>query len=214
MNGKISLVLNGILLLAVIYLFTQLGRQKEEVEESAKVETPDSLKVYPSIAWVNNDSLATQYKYIQAKNIELESLKSEVDVAQGRINQSNSRYMELVEKFQRAQQGQDIYQNNEQVESDMKEVQSIEENIGYLESKLQTKYDNLTNAQLEVYDSVAVKVDRFLKEFSSDKPIDLILLYTQGQTGLYATDALDLTEEVIEGLNAEFDAEKFKAKQD
>jgi len=211
MTGKISLALNAILLLAVVYLFTQLNgkEDKKEVVVTTNIE-PDEEKVYPSIAWVHSDSLSANYNFIKDEAIDLEKLNSEITVADNQIVKNEKRYVKLMEKLQKLQSGANNYSSQEAIDKDIKELAYIEQTVPELQQKLQLKYNALAMKQAEVNDSLANRVDRFLKSYSSDKPIDLILLYTQGGSGLYATDKLDLTDEILSGLNAEYEAEKSK----
>ncbi len=212
MTGKISLVLNAILLIAVIFLFTQInGKQdiKEEKIEDTSLELEED-RVYPSIAWVDNDSLTSKYKFLKDKSIDLKKLNNEISIVNTQIGNYESRYAKLVQKIQQFQGGAQNYTTEEALNKDVEELAFIESKVPELQTKLQTKYNALTSKQIAVNDSLARRVDRFLKSYSSDKPIDLILLYTQGVTGLYATDQLDLTQEVLEGLNSEYEAEKSK----
>lgn len=212
MTGKISLVLNAILLLAVVYLFTQLnGKQDKKKESVIKTSLePDTEKVYPSIAWVHNDSLAANYNFIKDKSVDLEKLNNEIAAADKEIANNERRYVKLMESLQKYQSGGNNYSSQEEMDKDIKELAYIEQNVPDLQNRLQVKYNALAMKQAEVNDTLANRVDRFLKSYSSDKPIDLILLYTQGATGLYATDQLDLTDEILNGLNAEYEAEKTK----
>jgi len=211
MSGKISIGLNIILLIAIIYLFSQLSAKQDKIVETAEVvKEVDSLKIYPSIAWVNNDSLTAGYSFIDDKSVELEKLNDEINAVTKQIAKSEKRYVKLMEKLQTHQYQGNIYTTEEAFNKDVTEVGFIEENAPSMQTRLQTKYQVLAEKQAEINDTLARRVDRFLKSYSSDKPIDLILLYTQGLTGLYASDALDLTEEILNGLNSEYEEEKQK----
>lgn len=213
MNSKISLVLNIILLLAVLFLFVQLnGKQDKEAETQNLTSETDSIKVYPSIAWVNHDSLNEKYKFIDDKSVELKVLEDEIRAINNQIVSKEQRYMQLAEKIQTHMNQGGKYDTEEAFYKDAEEIKFIESTIPEIQARLQRKYDALSIKNAEIADSLEKRVYRFIDDYSSNKPIDLILLYKQGLTGLYATDALDLTEEVITQLNAEYETDKLNAK--
>jgi outer membrane protein len=45
-----------------------------------------------------------------------------------------------------------------------------------------------------------------MQEYAKEKGIDIILSYTRGGAMWYATDAIDVTQSVIEGLNKKYNA--------
>jgi outer membrane protein len=55
----------------------------------------------------------------------------------------------------------------------------------------QTKFNNELN----------MKLDSFLTEYNSDKKFAYILSYTKGGFILYKDEALDITKEVVDGMN-------------
>lgn len=211
MTGKISLVLNAILLLAVIYLFTQLNSKADKKTPVTTIVSSDedSIRTYPSIAWVHNDSLSANYQFIIDEAVVLKKLNEEISYVDNQLSDYEKRYAKLLQKLQTADASNTT---QEAFDKDVKELAFIEQKVPDLQTRAQTKLNSLTKKQAEVNDTLAQRVDRFLKNYSSDKPIDLILLYTQGVTGLYATDQLDLTNEVLNGLNAEYKALKESSK--
>ena len=45
------------------------------------------------------------------------------------------------------------------------------------------------------------KVSDYLQDYGTDKNLQLVLTYTKGSGVLYANDSLDITDQIIFGLN-------------
>ena len=211
MTGKISLAINAILLIAVIYLFSALNKKMDTPTEVAEtIKDTSEVRVYPSIAWVDNDSLQTKYEFIKDKAKDLEIVGNEIAELEQRGVKKQEEYYRLGEKIQRQMSVGDQYGQGDaaKFDKDVARVQQLEKDIPYLTQQVQKKYEIFGAKQAEINDTLVQRVNRFIESYSSDKPIQLILLYTQGVTGLYKTDELNLTEEVISGLNEEYQKDK------
>ena len=77
-------------------------------------------------------------------------------------------------------------------------IQQKAQNNGYLsEASYKADVEDLNRKQQEFIDSI----DNFLIDYNRDKHYDAILIYSPGQ---YFNPALDITNEVVEGLNARY----------
>jgi outer membrane protein len=52
------------------------------------------------------------------------------------------------------------------------------------------------------------KVSEYLQDYGKNKNLQIVLTYTKGSGVLYANDSLDITKEVIVGLNEAYNIEK------
>ena len=59
-----------------------------------------------------------------------------------------------------------------------------------------------------LYDKVAA----YLREYGLNKSLQIVLTYTKGSGVLYANDSLDITKEVMLGLNEAYKAEMSSGK--
>lgn len=67
------------------------------------------------------------------------------------------------------------------------------------------KLDQLqANSSEELY----TKLNNYLREFNADKNLQFVLGYQKGGGILFANDSLNVTRQVIEGLNKAYAAEK------
>ncbi len=82
MAGKISLALNILLGIAVIYLFTKISTPAEILTEQETASTElTAQNEYPSIAFVDNDSLSINYKFRIDKSKILEKASADIIAA-------------------------------------------------------------------------------------------------------------------------------------
>lgn len=191
MKNNISIVLNVVLLIAVVVLYVLhfSGEHHEAAHVDAKATPVDF-----SIAYVNSDSLLKNYDFF--KQIE---------------KKMNARQEKLNKEYQNRAQGlQKEIQNFQSSAGNMtiSQAQAVQEDLKKKQQNLLMFQDQLrqqlmqeeAKANSELYD----KVSNYLKGFGADKNLHLVLTYTKGSGVLYANDSLDITDEVLTGLNAAY----------
>lgn len=198
---NLSLVLNVILLIAVgvLYVLHFTGGEKNEAitEVRASVGTSSALR---QLAYVNSDSLLQNYDYFKDKANELEAKRAKLEAeytnrAQGLQNEIND--------FQRNVQNMTMAQARAVEENLTQKQQNLIRYQQTLQQELMND-ENLVNNEL--YDNVA----NYLEEYGRKNNLQLVLTYTKGSGVLYANDSLDITQEVIVGLNAEYNKKNNK----
>ena len=87
----------------------------------------------------------------------------------------------------------------------------IEENLMRKEQELRAFGENAANKlqeeQVKFNEKLFDKVSDYLKEHTKGKNYKIVMNYTKGTGILYANDSLDITNEVLEGLNAQYNKE-------
>ena len=198
---NISLIINVLLLIAVglLYLFQF---QKEEIKEQAE-PVNESVIGDMKIAYVNTDTLL---KYYSLSDVLMKQLEVKRDKLQaGYLNREKGLQAEI-----------DDYQQNAG-NLTMGQARNIEENLMKKQQNLQqysqtlaqdmAREQNRVNTQL--YDSVA----NFLGKYGTEQDIKIVLTYTKGNPNvLYATNALDITQILIDGLNTRHESQKNPGK--
>ncbi len=189
---NLSLVLNIILIVAVAYLFIDKFSGGEKAEENTSTEQKDD-KIYQNvaIAYVHSDSLLSKYDYMKEIEAELGELSQKYEKeyqnrAQGLQNEIND--------FQRTAQNLTVAQGKALEENLMKKQQNLRVYQEDLSMKLRQKEAELNN---KLYESIS----DYLKEYGDANNLQLVLTYSRGSDVLYANDGLEITNEVIEGLN-------------
>ena len=95
------------------------------------------------------------------------------------------------------QQQAEQMSNNDRM---MKEEELMKKNSILLKLK-DDLYEQLRVNQQEMEDSIQNNLHSFLKEFNKDKNYSFVLSYQRGSGVLLANDSLNITNEVLEGLN-------------
>lgn len=209
MNTKSLTITNVILIIAVIILFVmqfsgsktinkEVEQPKEVVElDSAVVDEPVSLANF-NVAFVNSDTVTKYSDY----NVDVSSfLKTEQASAEYRLKKMRKDLEKDVEYFKVNQavmsQGEAQRRYNEMAEKEQAlvlEQQKISERYVSKENKAMMEYVYGTN--------------EFMQKIGQELGYDYILSYRVGGSMLYANPELDITDKVIELLNAEYKKSK------
>jgi outer membrane protein len=187
---NLSLILNGILIIAVGFLYYDEFSDSDDENES---ETKSELLIEnPSIAYVNSDTLLTNYNYYEvvSKKLEEKRLKLQQDYtrrAEGLQKQ--------IEDYQRTVNNLTIAQ-----------ARAVEEDLGRKRQNLlqyqETISQDLMREEAAITQELYEKVASFLKTYGDANNLQVVLTYSAGSGLLYANDALNITDQVISGLNS------------
>ena len=219
---NLSLVLNGVLAVAVAILYYFQFSPKEEVRKNVvDAAAVDSVSSKLKIAYVNTDSLWDEYKLINDIQDELEKDRAK---AERKVEQRTA----LLEK-QLEQMAAELQAKMADFESKgrtmnetlrnmkMQELQSLQQNaqtfsleadqeITQLQQRLQ---NDLLDKELKGTKKVQDNIKAFLKEYNQDYDFTYVLAYSSDAGGiLLGNPALDITKDVLAGLNEIYDAEQ------
>jgi outer membrane protein len=209
---NLSLLLNVVLVIAVAILFyLQFSSPKAVTADSGNGGTPgDTSSTAGATAgrakkesrnyFVNMDTLNEQYKLLQDVGRELRAKKNALE----------SQYQANVQKYQEDLM---VYQQKLQenkITAD--EAQRTEDNLRKLGEKIQGAERNLEYLMEELDKKnmdARKELDEFLDEYKKGKNIDYIFGYSSViQTIVYGNDSLDITREVLKGLNERYEQKK------
>jgi outer membrane protein len=191
---NISIVLNVILfvLIGVLFYLHFSGAGKPGAPAVASVS--DSGTSAPvRIAYVNIDSLELHYSYFQVKKEELTKKQTSIqqDLA-GRAKELRDEVAALQKKAPTMTQAQGEAAQKKIMEK-QQALQQREQSLGQDFQADQQRF----NAELHS------RLDNFLKKYNQDKGYTYILSYSDGASDiLYKEPSNDITEDVIQGLNA------------
>lgn len=145
-----------------------------------------------SIVYVEVDSLTTQYQFCKDyTNI----LQKKYQNIQRTLNQKGQALQQAAQNFQQKLQ-QNAYTQNE-AQTINANLQRQQQQYQELQQRLASELDQETAKYNEaLHDSLA----HFLKAYNKDKKYSMILSKS-GDNILYADKALDITADVINGLN-------------
>jgi outer membrane protein len=207
---KISITINAVLLVAIAVLFYMVISLKNKVSpsdanDSFSVTTAPLPKAEGKIMYVNVDSLKAKYNYYIQIETELtnESKVNENDI-QGKVNKLKKDYL----KYQ--EQAQAGILSQEQLMGAQNDIAMQEKAIGEREEELGKIFAK--NLEKKNKQFLQYTLD-FLKRKSKEHNYSYVMGYTEGANLLYVNDSLDITNQVVSGLNAEYKVEQEKKKK-
>ena len=183
----------GVLLIAA----TVISCAKEQPKTSTSVTT--STNKSEAIVYVNSDSLLNNYEYFKdVKNVFQEKSKK----AQADLTAKGTAFQREVAQYQ---------QNASNLSAD--ERNSTEQRLARKQQELaafnQTAGNALANEEAVENEKLYNKVSEFLKGFAKTKGYKMVLTYSKANpTVLFADESLDVTKEVLAGLNDVYKKEK------
>lgn len=192
---NISLTLNGILIVAVgILYFLQFSKSEETSEPEGETQAfPSELR----IAYINSDSVLANYEYFKEVAAKLE--------AKGKTFDSDLR-----NRAESLQREITTYQQNAN-NLTVNQARATEESLGQKQQNLQLYQQNLTQQltqeEASLNEELYKKVTDFLKAYSAERDIHLVFKYDLSSDVLFGGESLDITKDVVEGLNAAYAAE-------
>ncbi len=198
---NLSLILNAVLLVAVgILYFLHFSGNPQPSFTGGAYTASGNL----SLAYINSDSVLEHYEYLKQERTRLEEKGSKMDSeyrnrAQGLQNE--------ISAYQRNINNMTYNQQRGAEEELTRKQQNLELYQQSLSQELMIEQNKLNK---ELYD----RITSFLKEYGKDRGLQLVLKYDPTSDVLYAGDSLEITKDVIDGLNAKFQLEKSGGKVD
>jgi outer membrane protein len=194
---NVSLALNAVLLIAVavLYYFQFSNGSNAETATSSGSTTPGK------IAYINTDSVLKYYEFTKVNNDKLQTkaqrlqddLKSRAIALQGEIND-----------YQRNRGSLTIGQ-----------AQAVEEGLGRKEQNFRMAQETATQEiqmeQAKLSQDLYDKITTFLKKYAQEQGIEVVLKYDATSDLWYGSQPLDISKQVIEGLNTEYKTGGVKA---
>jgi outer membrane protein len=199
---NISLILNAILFVAVGVLFyLQFANNAAKSSPSTAV-APGELKM----AYINSDSVLKYYDFFKVNRGKLETKSKKLD-------------QELRGRAQGLQNDYESYQRNVS-NLTIGQAKAIEEDLAKKQQNLRLYQESLSQElsgeegkmNVELYS----KITEFLKKYGEEKGIQLVLKFDPTSDVLYGGNSLDITQDVIVGLNEAYKSEQAQvvAKKD
>lgn len=174
------------------------GDAKEEKSAPAKKEVKADTAGLPNYRYVDLDTLLT--KYILAKDYNEEMMRM-----QENLEKETKRHQTSLQSL--ASQIQNKVQNNsylsqESFDTDQQKLASMQSNAEKAVGTMQQKYaEAAAKAQQAVNDSI----NAFVEEYNKKHGYDAIF---NKAAALHFNEALDITDEIVEGLNARYNKVK------
>ncbi|KQM64617.1 outer membrane chaperone Skp [Pedobacter sp. Leaf216] len=185
-------------LFATATLITAFSACQNKDTKTTEIKKTDSATAAVSasekIVFVNQDSLLNKYEYYKDLKIKFEGKTKN---AQADMQAKGQAFQREVAQYQ---------QSASTLAADQRK--STEERLARKQQELQTYQQNaggaLQNEQAVETEKLYDKVAGYLKTYAKEKGYKMVLSYTKGSTILFADESLDVTSDVIKGLNAEY----------
>jgi outer membrane protein len=189
-----SLILNIVLVIAVAFLYFKVYNNSTP----ATATTPATLSTgsgMPSnaIVFINSDTLLADYNFFNQLKDGLEKKQDSIDTF---LKQRARALEQEVESYQ----SKGATMSPEQRAREKNRLMGKQQNLMDMKQSL---VDQLQMEESDMNDSIHSNLTRYLKEYNKEKNYLYILGYQRGSGILLANDSLDITKEILEGLNKE-----------
>ena len=190
---NLSVILNAVVLLAVAALYYLHFSGTKSQKSSPDSSLAQDLK----IAYVKSDTVLKYYEYFKTNRDKLESKGKRLD-------------QDLKNRAQSLQGEFESYQRN-QGSLTMGQARAVEEDLGKKRQNLQLYQETLSQEMLvdqekltkELYD----RITSYLKKYGQEKGIQVVLKFDASSDVLYGGEGLDISQDVISGLNEQYKVE-------
>jgi len=194
-----SIILNLILLVAVIVLFVLHFSGKNIESGDPAVQASDStMPEKVAIVYINEDSLLENYGYFKELATGLEAKRKNLE-------------SDYTSKAQGLQTEISNFQRNAG-NMTMSQARAVEEDLVRKQQNLLRYQETLTQDMMkeeaEVNRKLYERVSDYLKDYAMKNGYTVVLNYKPGSVLLYGHEAMDVTKEVVQGLNKTFEDAK------
>lgn len=213
--NKILLICNGVLFLGliVLYILHYTGKDdnsaqasKVNVNAKAPVQKEGGLK----IAYVNTDTLIANYQYAKDLEAELLAFKNQQEAfGKQQVTQFQKDGQKLQAEYQEyLKNANNLTLSQQQAkEADFKkreaELSKRAEKLSTLEQELTAK---ILERQMSENTKLLNAIFAFVREYNEqNQQFDIIMRKTfENSPTLYMNEAMDITDEILNGLNEEY----------
>jgi outer membrane protein len=214
---NLSLALNAVLIIAVAVLYymqfsgnccsaTEDAVVEEVIDGEEDVVVEDEVEpIASSIGYLNVDSLQTHYKLYKEL---INKLKAREKKYEKELNTKMSALEKKAIEFQKNAPTMTQFEG----QTKQKELMEEEQKLYKMRDDFAIKFQN---EEAKLNDQFQKKVRDFIAEYNEDKGYNIIIGSSQlGNVVLYKNDGIDISSQVIKGLNEQYDSEKAVSKSE
>ena len=172
-------------------------------------ETAETSTAGMKIAYIEVDSLMTQYDFAKDYSV---TLQKKSNNARNTLTQKGNQLQAAVNNFQQKLQNNG-FQSREQAAGVQAAIERQQRDLQELQARLEGELSNETQ---KFNEALRDSLTNFLQSYNRDKQYDMILSKA-GDNILMANKRYDITQDVINGLNKRYsksNAKKSDAKKD
>ena len=197
---KTLLKIGGVIMtLAFAFIAVQCEDKNEKENAGKKVAVAEKKEVVlPNYRYVDGDSVLAAY--ILAKDYNEEMLRMQTNFDNTARQRENAIQAEMNKMQQKMQNNG--YLTEESYKSDEQKLVKMQ---SYAQNELAKMQTNMQNAAMEAQKIVNDSITSYINEYNKKYGYDAIFFKA---ATLYIDDRLDITDDVIKGLNARYNKEK------
>ncbi|MBI1767462.1 MAG: OmpH family outer membrane protein [Bacteroidetes bacterium] len=189
---NLSLILNGVLLVAVGVLYFLFFSNKKG--NASAITAPSNLK----IAYIKTDTILKYYDFFKEMKIIYEAKNKRLD-------------QDMQNRAQSLQNDINAYQRNVG-NLTIGQAKAVEEDLGKKQQNFrlyqQSVEQEVVNDQSKLQNELYGKITAFLKKYAEGSDLQVVMKYDQTSDVLFGGPGIDISKDVIKGLNEEFKNEK------
>jgi outer membrane protein len=193
---NISLILNAILFVAVAVLYYLHFSPKSSAVAGESSTNVSDFK----IAYINSDSVLKYYEFFNVNKEKLETKGKKLD-------------QDFRNRAQSLQNDINSYQRNVGSMT-IGQAKAVEEDLGKKQQNLQLYQRSLEQEimtdQAKMNEDLYAKITAYLKQYGEEKGLQVVLKYDPSSDLLFGGKSIDITQDVIKGLNEAFKVEAAK----
>lgn len=189
---NLSLILNGVLLVAVGVLYFLFFSGKKSNESA--VTAPSNLK----IAYIKSDTVLKYYDYFKEQKDIFEAKNKKLD-------------QDMQNRAQSLQNDITAYQRNVG-NLTIGQAKAVEEDLAKKQQNFrlyqQSVEQEVVNDQAKLQGELYGKITAFLKKYAEGSELQVVMKFDQSSDVLFGGPGIDISQDVIKGLNEEYKNEK------
>ena len=178
--------------LAIAAMMVSCNNAAPKIDDQPAATSGDGLK----IAFVEVDSLMTQYDFAKDYSV---TLQKKSNNARNTLTQKGNALQAAVNNFQQ-KLNNNGFQSREQAASVQSAIERQQRDLQELQARLENE---LATETAKFNEALRDSLQNFLKDYNADKHFDLILSKA-GDNILLGSNKLDITQDVINGLNKRY----------
>lgn len=191
---NLSLILNIVLFAAVAVLYYLHFSTQKSSAKSTEISAPKDL----NIAYINSDSVLKYYDYFKVNRDKLESKGKKLD-------------QDLRNRAQSFQNDYEAYQRNVS-NLTIGQAKAVEEDLAKKQQNLQLYQQSLSQEMSveegKMTQELYKRVTDHLKVYGEQNGLQIVLKYDPTSDVLFGGPSLDITKQVVDGLNKKYASEK------
>lgn len=174
---------------AIVSVLSSCGNKDNQ---TAAKTTGTTVSADEKIVYVNSDSLLTKYEYFKDLKAKMETKGKAAESDLAAKSQAFQREVQQYQQQQNTLPADQRASTEERLSRKQQELQSYQQNAGAA----------LQNEQAKEQEVLYDKIADYLKGYAKAKGFKMVLTYAKGNSAiLFADESLDVTSEVIIGLN-------------